>query len=59
MGDYAAVKEEVHGKFLAVGRVLVTDTDAVKRMEKGAVIENLHYIGDNAWKFAKSLRTPI
>ncbi|MEM3085679.1 MAG: RNA-binding protein [Halobacteria archaeon] len=48
-GDLLVVREETHGKPLAVGRALVEGSAMVRG--KGKAVENLHYVGDELWKF--------
>jgi PUA domain protein len=60
-GTFAAqeivlVKEEKYGKPIAVGRSMVTSQDMVSAT-KGAVITNLHYVGDKFWDMLKELDT--
>jgi PUA domain protein len=57
-GDYVVVKEETHGKFLVVGKA-TTDAETAAQINKGVVIENLHYVGDDAWNTGKSVRGPV
>jgi len=49
------IVEESQKKFLAVGRALVSSKD-VESMNKGVVVENLHYISDKYWEIKKSLK---
>jgi PUA domain protein len=53
-GDVVVVVDEKHGKALAVGTALADSAEAQK-MEKGAVIRNVHYIGDKFWSAFKEL----
>jgi len=50
--DIVLVKDSVHNKFIAVGKALIEKSEAEKS-EKGATLENLHYIGDKHWKALK------
>jgi len=45
-GNLVWVKEERHGKPLAVGRALVSGKEMRK---KGKVLENIHWVGDRLW----------
>jgi PUA domain protein len=54
-GQIVCVIEESQKKFLAVGRALVSSKD-VESMNKGVVVENLHYISDRYWEIKKSLK---
>ncbi len=53
-GDIVAVKDQTHGKMLAVG-VALEDSEAAKSMAKGYVVDNLHYIGDKVWEASKEV----
>ncbi len=54
-GQLVCIVEESQKKFLAVGRALVS-SEEMKTMNKGIVIENLHYISDTYWEIKKSLK---
>lgn len=47
--------EESQKKFLAVGRALLSSIE-LTQINKGVVIENLHYISDRYWEIKKSLK---
>lgn len=47
-GDYVVVVDEKHSKPLAIGQALFS-SEEIKEMEKGKVIENLHWVGDKIW----------
>ena len=47
-GDLVVIKEEAHGKPLAIGRALVSGADMVA--DSGKAIKSLHYVGDKIWK---------
>jgi PUA domain protein len=51
-GDIVVVKDNTHGKYLAVGLALTSSEDA-KAMSKGSVVENKHYISDKFWEAYK------
>ncbi|MDX1595614.1 MAG: PUA domain-containing protein [Nitrosopumilaceae archaeon] len=53
-GDIVCVIEESQHKFLAVGKALFSSQE-VESMDKGQVIENLHYISDKFWEIAKTI----
>lgn len=53
-GDVVVVKDQTHGKALAVG-VALEDSEAAKAMAKGYVVENLHYISDKMWEAYKEI----
>jgi PUA domain protein len=46
------IKDEVHGKPLAVGIALI-DSDKAVEEQKGYVIQTLHYISDKIWEAHK------
>lgn len=52
--DIVVIKEEKYKKYLSVGLALSNSTDAEK-LEKGAIIDNLHYIGDKFWDAFKEI----
>ena len=47
-GECLVVVDERHGKTLAIGLALVEGTSM--KGQKGRVIKNLHYVGDDIWK---------
>jgi PUA domain protein len=53
--DIICVVDEVHGKFLAVGKALVSSTE-MPNITKGEVVKNLHYISDKYWEAAKIIK---
>jgi malignant T-cell-amplified sequence len=53
-GDIVVVKDQTHGKGLAVGLAL-KDSEVAKAMSKGYIIDNLHYISDKIWKAYKEI----
>ena len=53
-GDIVVIKDEVHGKPLAVGIALI-DGDKAAAEQKGYVIQTLHYISDKIWEAHKQL----
>ena len=60
VGDFSAgsvvvVRDEVHKKPVAVGRALY-DADVIRGMERGRVVENLHYVDDRFWKLALRIK---
>ena len=54
-GQIVCIQEESQKKSLAVGRTLVS-SEEMKQMDKGIVIENLHYISDKYWEAKKSIK---
>jgi PUA domain protein len=53
--DIICVVEEVHCKFLAVGKALVSSAE-MANTTKGEVVKNLHYISDKYWEAAKLIK---
>lgn len=53
-GDIVTVRDQTHGKILAVG-IALEDSDAAKAMAKGYVVDNLHYISDKVWEAYKEI----
>lgn len=53
--DIICVVEEVHNKFLAIGKALVSSIE-MATISKGEVVKNLHYISDKYWEAAKLIK---
>ena len=53
-GDIVIVKDQVHGKVLAAG-IALADSESARAMQKGYVVENLHYISDELWEEFKKI----
>ena len=53
-GDIVMIRDQIHGKALAVG-IALENSEAAKAMTKGYVIENLHYISDKMWETYKEI----
>lgn len=53
--DIICVVEEVHGKFLAVGKAMISSVE-MANTTKGEAIKNLHYISDKYWEAAKLIK---
>lgn len=53
--DIICVVDEVHSKFLAVGKALVSSSE-MSNIAKGEVVKNLHYISDKYWEAAKLIK---
>ncbi|MFQ5621364.1 MAG: DUF1947 domain-containing protein [Candidatus Nanoarchaeia archaeon] len=47
-GEVVAIKDETHGKILAIGSASGT-TQEMEAKEGGKVIMSLHYVGDEIW----------
>jgi PUA domain protein len=50
--DIVVVKDDTHGKYLAVGLALTSSQEA-QAMGKGPVVDNKHYISDKFWEAYK------
>ena len=50
-----SIKEELHGKFIAVGASILPSVE-ILASERGAMIRNLHFVGDRLWEAMKSIR---
>jgi len=48
VGDILSIQEEKFGKFIAIGRALIKNSE-LNDNDKGSVVTNLHYIGDIFW----------
>ena len=48
------IVEETHHKFLAVGKAMVSSIE-LETMEKGEIIQNMHYISDKFWETGKTI----
>ncbi|MCC7570470.1 DUF1947 domain-containing protein [Candidatus Micrarchaeota archaeon] len=46
--SYILIVDENHDKPLAIGKTLFS-SEEIEKMEKGKVIETIHYIGDEVW----------
>jgi len=53
--DIVVIKEQKYGKPIAVGRVTLSKPE-MESATKGAVITNLHYVGDKFWDMLKELK---
>ena len=53
--DLVCIVEETHGKFIAVGKALVSSDD-MQSIAKGEAVKNLHYISDKYWESAKMIK---
>jgi PUA-domain protein len=49
-GEAIAITDETHGKVIAIGQALFSGKE-LKEMANGKVIKNLHYPGDELWKY--------
>ena len=53
-GEIVAVRDQTHGRTLAVGLAL-EDSEAAKKMTKGYVIDTVHYVSDKLWEAYKKI----
>jgi len=53
-GDIVLVVDEKYGKAIAIGEILYSADEMVK-VRHGAVVKNIHYVGDKVWKTIKGL----
>ncbi|MFX1563248.1 MAG: DUF1947 domain-containing protein [Promethearchaeota archaeon] len=53
-GDFVFVVDEKHGKTIAIGEAAY-DVDDARKVTKGVVIKNIHFVGDKLWNFIKKL----
>ena len=53
--EIVCVVEESQKKFLAVGKAIVPSSE-LETMDKGKVIENMHYISDQFWELGKTIK---
>jgi PUA domain protein len=52
--DFVLVVDERHGKPLAIG-VALFDSHAMRKMKRGKIVRNIHYVGDRLWKALKKI----
>jgi PUA-domain protein len=57
-GDLVIIIDEKHGKPIALGEILF-DSEQAKNLKQGAVIRNIHYVGDKTWSLLKQTVTTI
>jgi PUA domain protein len=53
-GNLVIVTDEKHGKPIALGEILY-DAEQAKNIKQGAVIRNIHYVGDKTWTLLKQI----
>ena len=53
-GDLVVISEEVHDQNLAIGKTL-NSSEELLVLDKGMVIQNLHFVGDYVWNSCKEL----
>ncbi|MBD3205895.1 DUF1947 domain-containing protein [Candidatus Bathyarchaeota archaeon] len=47
--DIVVIRDNTHGKPLAIGEAIKSDDD-ISSLKKGRVVSNLHYVGDTIWE---------
>ena len=52
--DVVFVREETHGKYIALGEALVDGSEMIGKVEgevvrKGRVVKTIHSVGDDIW----------
>ncbi len=52
--DIVVIRDEKHSKPLAIGKALY-DSNVIEKMEKGKVIDVIHWVGDDIWEEGKSI----
>jgi len=52
--DFLLIVDERHGKPLAMG-VALFNSQAMKNMDHGKIVKNIHYVGDKLWNYLKEL----
>ena len=53
-GSLVVIVDERHGKPLAVG-VALRSSEEIRKLKRGRVVRNLHYVGDKIWNLIKGL----
>ncbi|HEY7570880.1 MAG TPA: PUA domain-containing protein [Nitrososphaeraceae archaeon] len=54
-GSVVVIKDETHLKPLSAGIALQSSDEAAK-MDKGCIINNIHYVGDSLWEIYKEIK---
>ena len=57
-GDLVVVVDERHSKAVAIGETLFDYQEALKA-KRGAVVKNIHFVGDKTWNRIKELEANI
>ncbi len=52
--EIVTVKDERFAKYLSVGLAL-DDSDVAEKLQKGYVVDNLHFVGDKFWNSYKEI----
>jgi len=51
--DFVLVVDERYGKPIAIG-VALTDSQTMRSLKQGKILENVHYVGDKLWNQLKT-----
>ncbi|MCS7112574.1 MAG: DUF1947 domain-containing protein [Nitrososphaerota archaeon] len=51
-GGLVAICDERYGKIIALG-IALKDSEAIRSMDRGRAIRNIHYVGDRIWRIAR------
>ena len=51
--DFLLIIDERYGKPLAVG-IALFNSQNMKKIERGKIVRNIHYVGDKIWSFIKN-----
>lgn len=54
-GDFVIIADKKHDKIIAVGEAFY-DYNTAKKIMKGIVVRNVHFVGDRLWNFIKKLK---
>jgi PUA domain protein len=54
-GDLVTVKDSRYAKYIAVGVALLSSDDA-RSVSRGAIVKNMHYVGDIVWEECKDTK---
>ena len=57
-GDLVVISEETHDQNLAIGKTL-NSSEELLVLDKGMVIQNLHFVGDYVWNSCKELNRSL
>ncbi|MDH5634476.1 MAG: RNA-binding protein, partial [Candidatus Bathyarchaeota archaeon] len=52
--DFVVIVDERHRKPIAM-TVAFFNSEEAKKLERGKVLKNVHYVGDNVWNLTKQL----
>jgi PUA-domain protein len=57
-GDLVVVVDEKHRKAVAIGEALI-DSEEAKKASRGAIVKNIHFVGDKTWNRIRDLEAKI